>query len=114
MRRQEALIVHADGSTERVIVGPDLRNGQRVQLLIPGNTFHTARLIGRRQWFLGASTEWLQCLDTKSERVRTRSPSTPTPAPEPPIGGNIDAMMDCGHLPSAVQLRRAGLRSVSQ
>jgi uncharacterized protein len=27
-------------------------------LLIPGNTFHTARLIGRRQWFLGASTEW--------------------------------------------------------
>jgi len=29
-----------------------------VQLLIPGNTFHTARLIGRRQWFLGACTEW--------------------------------------------------------
>ena len=37
---------------------PDLRNGQRVQLLIPGDTFHTARLIGRRRWFLGASTEW--------------------------------------------------------
>ena len=35
-----------------------MRNGQRVQLLIPGNTFHTARLIGRRNWFLGASTEW--------------------------------------------------------
>ena len=29
-----------------------------VQLLIPGNTFHTARQIGRRQWFLGGSTEW--------------------------------------------------------
>jgi hypothetical protein len=29
-----------------------------VQLLIPGNTFHTARLVGRRRWFLGASTEW--------------------------------------------------------
>lgn len=29
-----------------------------MQLLIPGNTFHTARLIGRRRWFLGASTEW--------------------------------------------------------
>jgi len=42
----------------RVIVGPDLRRGERVQLLIPGNTFHTARLIGRRHWFLGASTEW--------------------------------------------------------
>ena len=37
---------------------PDPRSGQRVQLLIPGNTFHTARLIGPRRWFLGASTEW--------------------------------------------------------
>ena len=54
----EVFLLHADGSTERVIVGPDLRGGQRVQLLIPGNTFHTARLIGRRRWFLGASTEW--------------------------------------------------------
>jgi hypothetical protein len=35
-----------------------IMNGQRVQLLIPGNTFHTARLIGQRRWFLGASTEW--------------------------------------------------------
>ena len=24
----------------------------------PGNTFHTARVIGERRWFLGASTEW--------------------------------------------------------
>src|SRR6266705_2287884 len=54
----EVCLLHADGTTERIIVGPDLRSGQRVQLLIPGNTFHTARLIGRRQWFLGASTEW--------------------------------------------------------
>jgi predicted cupin superfamily sugar epimerase len=54
----EVFLLHADGTTERVIVGPDLRNGQRVQLLIPGNTFHTARLVGRRRWFLGASTEW--------------------------------------------------------
>ena len=54
----EVFLLHADGSTERVIVGPDLRGGQRLQLLIPGNTFHTARLIGRRRWFLGASTEW--------------------------------------------------------
>ena len=54
----EVFLLHADGNAERVIVGPDLRAGQRVQLLIPGNTFHTARLIGRRQWFLGASTEW--------------------------------------------------------
>ena len=54
----ELFLLHADGTTERVIVGPDLRNGQRVQLLIPGNTFHTARLLGQGRWFLGASTEW--------------------------------------------------------
>jgi uncharacterized protein len=54
----EVFLLHADGTTERIIIGPDLRSDHRVQLLIPGNTFHTARLIGRRHWFLGASTEW--------------------------------------------------------
>jgi len=54
----EVLMLHKNGTTEHVIVGPDLRGGQCVQLLIPGNTFHTARVIGRRRWFLGASTEW--------------------------------------------------------
>lgn len=54
----EVFLLHNDGRAERVVVGPDLRDGQRVQLLIPGNTFHTARLIGQRRWFLGASTEW--------------------------------------------------------
>jgi predicted cupin superfamily sugar epimerase len=54
----EVLLLRGDGTTERVIVGPDLRGGERVQLFIPGNTFHTARLMGRRRWFLGASTEW--------------------------------------------------------
>ena len=54
----ELFMLHADGGTERVVIGPELRRGQRVQQLIPGNTFHTARLIGRRRWFLGASTEW--------------------------------------------------------
>src|SRR5438270_9055837 len=47
----ELFLLHADGSSQRVIVGPDLLGGQRVQQLIPGNTFHTARLIGRRRWF---------------------------------------------------------------
>ena len=54
----EVFLLRGDGKSERVVVGPDLRAGERVQLLIPGNTFHTARLIGRRRWFLGASTEW--------------------------------------------------------
>jgi uncharacterized protein len=54
----EVLMLHENGTTQRAIVGPDLRAGQCVQLLIPGNTFHTARVIGQRRWFLGASTEW--------------------------------------------------------
>ena len=54
----EVLMLHENGTSERVIVGPDLQSGQCVQLLIPGNTFHTARVIGHRRWFLGASTEW--------------------------------------------------------
>jgi uncharacterized protein len=54
----EVFMLHADGSSERVVVGPDIRGGERLQLRIPGNTFHTARVIGRRRWFLGASTEW--------------------------------------------------------
>jgi len=54
----ELFMLHEDGSAERVVVGPDLRAGERVQQLIPGGTFHTARVIGRRRWFLGASTAW--------------------------------------------------------
>jgi len=54
----EVLMLLNDGTTERHVVGPDLRNEEKVQLFIPGNTFHTARIIGQRRWFLGASTEW--------------------------------------------------------
>jgi uncharacterized protein len=54
----EVFLLGNDGKSERVMVGPDLRNGERVQLLIPSNTFHTARVLGRCRWFLGASTEW--------------------------------------------------------
>ena len=50
----EVFLLHGNGTTERVVVGADLRGGQRVQLMIPGNTFHTARLIGRRRWFFGS------------------------------------------------------------
>ena len=54
----EVFLLHDDGKSERVVVGADLRGGERVQLHIPGNTFHTARVIGRGRWFLGGSTEW--------------------------------------------------------
>jgi hypothetical protein len=53
----EVFLLHVDGTTEGSS-SADLRSGHRVQLLTPGNTFHTARLIGRRHWFLGANTEW--------------------------------------------------------
>ena len=52
----ELTMHHDDGSVERHIVGPDILSGEVVQLLIPGNTFHTARVLG--EWFLGGSTEW--------------------------------------------------------
>lgn len=52
----EVLLLRDGG--KRVVVGPDLAGGDVVQLFIPGGTFHTARVAGRRQWFLGASTEW--------------------------------------------------------
>ena len=45
----EVLMLHENGTSEHAVVGPDLRAGQRVQVLIPGNTFHTARVIGHRR-----------------------------------------------------------------
>ena len=54
----ELFILRTDGTVERVLVGPDLRGGHEVQYFIPGDTFHTARLLGGGRWFLGASTEW--------------------------------------------------------
>ena len=54
----EVFLLHSDALAERVVVGPDLKAGQQVQLFIPGSTFHTARLLGAGEWFLGGSTEW--------------------------------------------------------
>ena len=63
----ELFMLQADGAAKRVVVGPDLRSGQCVQLLIPGNTFHTARLLGQGRWFLGGSTEWPGVVPTDVE-----------------------------------------------
>jgi predicted cupin superfamily sugar epimerase len=54
----EVLMLHADGTHTLAKFGSNLRAGETVQLFIPGNTFHTARIAGSRNWFLGASTEW--------------------------------------------------------
>jgi predicted cupin superfamily sugar epimerase len=76
----EVLMMLADGSTQQHVVGPDLRAGHKVQLFIPGNTLHTARVIGTRQWFLGGSTEWpgVEPADVElgdAERLAARYPS---------------------------------------
>ena len=54
----EVLMLRANGDSELVVVGPNIVGGQILQLFIPGNTFHTARITGKHRWFLGASTEW--------------------------------------------------------
>jgi predicted cupin superfamily sugar epimerase len=80
----EVLMLHANGETEHVLVGPDIVAGQQVQLFIPGNTFHTARLVGTGRWFLGASTEWPGVLppDVEIGNLEELAQSYPRVAPE--------------------------------
>ncbi|MEX1325096.1 MAG: cupin domain-containing protein [Synechococcaceae cyanobacterium] len=54
----ELLLLRPDGTTDHVVIGPALAEGQHVQFPIPGGTFHMARLLGDGSWFLGGSTEW--------------------------------------------------------
>ena len=84
----ELFLLHANGTSERVVVGPDIGAGQRVQFLIPGNTFHTARLLGRGQWFLGASTEWPGVIPDDVEIGNVEAMAAKYPA----IGADIRAI----------------------
>jgi predicted cupin superfamily sugar epimerase len=52
------LLLRENGDSELVVVGPNVVGGEMVQLFIPGGTFHTARITGKKRWFLGGSTEW--------------------------------------------------------
>jgi predicted cupin superfamily sugar epimerase len=54
----EVLAMYEDGTHALEIVGGDIRAGQRLQLFLPGGTFHTARLASEGRWHLGGSTEW--------------------------------------------------------
>jgi predicted cupin superfamily sugar epimerase len=54
----EVLLLRENGDSELVVVGPNIAGGHMLQLYIPSNTFHTARVTCKRRWFLGASTEW--------------------------------------------------------
>jgi uncharacterized protein len=80
----EVVMLRSNGNSEHVVVGPDIIAGQQVQLFIPGNTFHTARLIGAGRWFLGASTEWPGVLpaDVGIGKVEDLAQSYPSVAPE--------------------------------
>jgi predicted cupin superfamily sugar epimerase len=81
----EVLMLHDDGSHTFAVVGSDLRAGQRVQLFIPGNTFHTAQIRGTRRWFLGGSTEWPGVVPTEDVElgdIETLAASHPDVAAE--------------------------------
>lgn len=55
----EVLLLFPTGAGAVTTVGPDLAAGMRPQLLIPGGTFHTSRLVsGEAGYALLASTEW--------------------------------------------------------
>lgn len=54
----EVLLLYPDGTHAVEVMGPDVQAGQKLQLFLPGSTFHTARLLTGGGWFLGASTEW--------------------------------------------------------
>ena len=55
----EVLMLFPDGTGGVAAVGSDLAAGERPQLFIPGDTFHTSRLkSGAAGWALLASTEW--------------------------------------------------------
>jgi predicted cupin superfamily sugar epimerase len=55
----EVLMLYPDGTGAVAAVGSDLAAGERLQLFIPGGTFHTSRLKpGAAGWALLASTEW--------------------------------------------------------
>jgi predicted cupin superfamily sugar epimerase len=54
----EVLMLYESGTSELVVMGPNIVGGQLVQLFIPGGTFHTARITGHRRWFLGGVTAW--------------------------------------------------------
>ena len=55
----EVLMLYPDGSGAVATVGSELASGMRPQLLVPGGTFHTSRLVpGAAGYALLASTEW--------------------------------------------------------
>ena len=56
----EVLLLYPDGSSEVRIVGFDLMAGMRPQLLVPGGTFHAARIHPGSNYALLGTSVWLR------------------------------------------------------
>jgi predicted cupin superfamily sugar epimerase len=56
----EVLLLYADGRSEVRRLGGDLAAGLQPQLLIPGGTFHTARVAAGGSYALLATSVWLR------------------------------------------------------
>jgi predicted cupin superfamily sugar epimerase len=54
----ETLLLFPDGTGTVARLGPDLLEGMRPQLLIPGGTYHISRLMSGGTWALLGTTEW--------------------------------------------------------
>jgi uncharacterized protein len=63
----EVLLLYADGAGEVRVVGPDLESGMRPQLLIPGGTFHCARVRSNGEFSLLGTSVWLRAEPTDVE-----------------------------------------------
>ena len=54
----DVLMLYPDRTHRVDVMGTRIASGQRLRVLIPGGTFHTARLVGAGTWSLGARPEW--------------------------------------------------------
>ena len=56
----DVLLLYPDGSSEVKVVGSDIAAGMRPQLLVPGGTFHAARITGEGSYSLLGTSVWLR------------------------------------------------------
>lgn len=52
----ELLLLHPDGPSERVVLGPDIFGGQQVQFVVPRDVWQGSRLIPGGRWALLGTT----------------------------------------------------------
>ena len=64
----EVLLLYPDGRSAVQVVGPDLLAGMRPQLLLPGGTFHTARLSSGGSFSLLGTSVWARAEPSDVEK----------------------------------------------